>query len=285
MKFPGTLTAGGVLDQLVEAKCVRLKKSKAATPLEKLVAICERLPERAHEASFAARIRRGDSTNIIAEIKHRSPSKGVIRENFDPVQIARQYSSAGAAAISVLTEEDYFGGSLDQLAAVRGSTDLPLLRKDFIFDEYQVYEAAAAGADALLLIVAILTDQLLAALLTLTKKVGLDALVEVHTSAELDRALQAGATIVGVNNRDLTTFKVDLSTSMNLASQAFGRALLVAESGIATGADVRMLKSAGFDAFLVGEHFMRSDHAGDALARLIRESQPEAATLDSGSVR
>src|SRR5215467_4529262 len=155
MDVPGTLKPGGVLDRLVEAKSARLENSKARNPLKDLVERCERLPEQAPERSFAARISRRDTINIIAEIKHQSPSKGVIRKQFDPAQIARQYSGSGAAALSILTEEDFFGGSLDHLEAVRRATDLPLLRKDFIFDEYQVYETAAAGADALLLIVAI----------------------------------------------------------------------------------------------------------------------------------
>jgi indole-3-glycerol phosphate synthase len=210
--------------------------------------------------------------NIIAEIKHRSPSKGIIREGFNPVSIAEGYEGANAAAMSVLAEEDFFGGSLDYLLMIRQRVGAPLLRKDFIFDEYQIHESVVAGADAVLLIVAVLDDELLAQLIELASATGLDALVEVHTADEMKRATAAGAQIIGVNNRDLTTFAVDLNTSFRLARLAPAEAILVSESGIKTGEDIRNLRSAGFSSFLIGEHFMRAENPGDALRRLIADA-------------
>ena len=220
---------------------------------------------------FAEALARTDRVNIIAEIKRRSPSKGIIRDDFDAARIASSYAAAGAAAISVVCEEDFFGGSLDHLGEVREVVELPVLRKDFIIDEYQVYESAAAGADALLLITAILDDSLLEDLLGLAQRLGLDAIVEVHSRDEMTRAVRAGATIIGVNNRDLTTFDVDLNASMELAELAPRETILVSESGITRGSDIRRLKEAGFAAFLIGEHLMRADSPGRALRELIGE--------------
>ena len=259
------LTAGGVLDRIVEAKAVRLVENKRGVPLEQVIALCNARARR----SFAESIANPERVNIIAEIKHRSPSKGTIREDFNPVNIAESYEQAGAAAMSVLAEEDFFGGSLVHLRAIRQRVNTPLLRKDFIFDPYQIHESVAAGADAVLLIVAILNDELLARLIKLASETGLDALVEVHTAGEMKRATAAGAKIIGVNNRDLTTFAVDLNTSFRLAQLAPAGAILVSESGIRTGEDIRNLKSAGFSSFLIGEHFMRAENPGDALRRLI----------------
>ena len=262
------LAAGGVLDRIVEAKAVRLAEAKQGVPLEQVIAQCDARARR----SFAESIAKPGRVNIIAEIKHRSPSKGIIREDFDPVTIAESYDGANAAAMSVLVEEDFFGGSLDYLRAIRQRVNTPLLRKDFIFDEYQIYESVAAGADAVLLIVAVLDDGLLARLIKLASETGLDALVEVHTADEMKRAIIAGAQIIGVNNRDLTTFAVDLNTSFRLAQLAPAGAILVSESGIKTGDDIRNLKSAGFSSFLIGEHFMRAENPGDALKRLIADA-------------
>ncbi len=263
----GVLAAGGVLDRIVEAKVKRLNEAKRRTPLEQVKNLAARKLN-----SFRAALTRG-GVNVIAEIKHRSPSKGIIREDFDPVRIAESYANAGAAALSVLVEEDFFGGSLEHLRAIRRRVDLPLLRKDFIFDDYQLYESASAGADAVLLIVAILEDELLARLIRSAGELGLDALVEVHSAVEMNRAAQAGATIVGVNNRDLTTFAVDLDTSIHLARLAPDGAILVSESGINSGSDIRHLKLAGFSAFLVGEHLMRAKDPGAALRQLISEAE------------
>lgn len=263
-KPEGVLAAGGVLDRIVDAKSIRLAEAKRSAPLEQIIALMSANVHR----SFAESLAKPERVNIIAEIKHRSPSKGIIREDFNPVAIAESYEQAGAAAMSVLAEEDFFGGSLDYLRAIRERVNAPLLRKDFIFDEYQIYESVAAGADAVLLIVAVLDDELLERLIGLANETGLDALVEVHTADEMKRATLAGARIIGVNNRDLTTFAVDLNTSFQLAQLAPASATLVSESGIRTGEDIRNLKSAGFSSFLIGEHFMRAENPGDALKQL-----------------
>ena len=263
-KPDGVLTAGGVLDRIVDAKSIRLADAKRSMPLEQIIALMSPNDHR----SFAESLAKPERVNIIAEIKHRSPSKGIIREDFNPVAIAESYEQAGAAAMSVLAEEDFFGGSLDYLRAIRERVNAPLLRKDFIFDEYQIYESVAAGADAVLLIVAVLDDELLERLIGLANETGLDALVEVHTADEMKRATLAGARIIGVNNRDLATFAVDLNTSFQLAQLAPASATLVSESGIRTGEDIRNLKSAGFSSFLIGEHFMRAENPGDALKQL-----------------
>lgn len=257
----GVLSAGGVLDRIVEAKARRLESTERNR-------LDDAISARARVSFFDA-LTRSDRINIIAEIKRRSPSKGMLRENFDPSAIAESYERAGAAAISVLTEEDFFDGSLNHLAAARASASVPILRKDFIFDEHQILEAAEAGADALLLIVAILDDELLRRLIEATYRAELDALVEVHTSREMERAVRAGARIVGVNNRDLTTFTVTLETSIHLARLAPEGVLLVSESGINTHDDIDKLREAGYQAFLIGERFMRADDPGEALTRLV----------------
>jgi indole-3-glycerol phosphate synthase len=204
--------------------------------------------------------------NVIAEFKRRSPSKGMIREGANPIEIARAYQAGGAVAMSVLTEEDYFAGSLEDLRQVKATVDLPVLRKDFIVDEYQVYESAAAGADAILLIVAALDDELLSRLRRLAEdELQMDALVEVHTSEEMRRAVACGAKLIGVNNRDLRTFEVWLETSLSLAREAPSDALLVSESGLNNAADVQRLYDAGYRGFLIGETLMRADDPAVAL--------------------
>lgn len=263
----GVLAAGGVLDRIIEAKVKRLDEAKRRAPLEQL-----KKPASRKQNSFRDALTH-EGVNVIAEIKRSSPSKGIIREDFDPVRIAESYGNAGAAALSVLVEEDFFGGSLEHLRAIRSRLELPLLRKDFIFDDYQLYESASAGADAVLLIVAMLEDELLARLIRLAAELGLDALVEVHSADEMCRADKAGAAIVGVNNRDLTTFAVDLETSIQLARIATEGAILVSESGINSGSDIQRLKAAGFSAFLVGEHLMRAIDPGAALLQLISEAE------------
>jgi indole-3-glycerol phosphate synthase len=270
----GVLRAGGILDRIVDAKAARLGQAMLQLPVDELMARCAQVARPA--GTFTRNLKRADSINIIAEIKQRSPSKGVIREDFDPLRIAQSYDEAGAAAMSVLCEEDYFGGSLDHLRTIRKATETPLLRKDFLFDDYQLYEARAAGADAVLLIVAILDDALLSRLLARAAELNLEALVEVHTADELRRAANAGATIIGVNNRDLKTFNVDLRTSLELAPLAPAGAILVSESGIASGESIRRLRDAGYNAFLVGETFMRAENPGSALRQLIREAGGES---------
>ena len=237
-----------------------------------LLEIIAKKRERVREAKARARPHallralQNDGINIIAEFKRRSPSKGMIREGANPIDVARAYEEGGAVAMSVLTEEDYFHGSLDDLRQVKATVDLPVLRKDFIVDEYQVYESAAAGADAILLIVAALDDDLLSRLRRLAEdELQMDALVEVHTSEEMKRAAACGAKLIGVNNRDLRTFEVSLDTSLRLAQEAPADALLVSESGLNNASDLQRLYGAGFRGFLIGETLMRADDPAAAL--------------------
>ena len=219
------------------------------------------------------RPRSGD-IGLIAEVKKASPSLGVICPDFDAIRIAREYEAAGASCLSVLTDERFFQGSLEYLKAIRGAVELPLLRKDFIIDERQILEAIEWGADAILLIVAILSDEQLSHFHSLADACGLTALVEVHDGDELERALRCGARLVGVNNRDLKTFKVDLGTTENLAKQLFAASegtprVLVGESGIHSRADVVRLREAGCSAILVGESLMKSGRISTKVAELI----------------
>jgi len=212
--------------------------------------------------------------SIIAEIKRASPSKGMIRPDLDVAGVAAAYERAGARAVSVLTEESFFLGSLDDLRAARAACSLPVLRKDFIIDPYQVWEAAAAGADAILLIVAALTDDELAGLMAEAGEARLDCLVEVHDREELERALGQGARLVGVNNRDLRTFRVDLDTTADLIDSVPDGVLLVSESGISTRDDIRRLAGIGVDAFLIGEALMRDDDPEAKLGELLGGHDP-----------
>jgi indole-3-glycerol phosphate synthase len=206
---------------------------------------------------------------VIAECKRRSPSKGLLREAYDPVAIARGYAAAGAAAISVLTNERFFGGTLEDLRAVRAAVPIPVLRKDFVLDEYQLDEARAAGADAVLLIVAALPSARLDELHRAALARGLDVLTEVHDEDELDVALGIGAMIVGVNNRNLRTFVTDLAVSERIARRVPAGTVLVAESGLRDGTDLARLERSGIGAFLVGEAFMKAPVPGDALAAML----------------
>lgn len=220
-------------------------------------------------AAFAARLARTGSVNIIAECKRRSPSRGVLRSAYDPVAIAAAYDRAGAAAISVLTEPGFFDGSLDHLVAVRAAVTTPLLRKDFMVHEYQLLEARAAGADAILLIVAALTDAQLRDLAAAAHGLGLAALVEVHDVDECDRALAAGASLVGVNNRNLRTLQVDLDASHKVAARIPATVTAVSESGLKTRDDLQAMQAIGYRAFLMGERFMVDPDPGAALSGLI----------------
>jgi len=222
-----------------------------------------------HGAFRAALVKAG-RINIIAECKRRSPSRGVLRRGYAPAAIASSYERAGAAAISVLTEPAFFDGCLDDLVAVRQATQLPLLRKDFIVDRYQIFEARAAGADAILLIVAGLTPDALGELHHAASDAGLDVLVEIHDLVELPIAIGAGAPIVGVNNRDLRTLTVDTDVSERAVEQIPDDVVAVAESGLKAGDDLRRLGAAGYDAFLVGERFMTADDPGRALGDLLK---------------
>ncbi len=209
--------------------------------------------------NFAAALRR-DTVALIAEIKKASPSKGVLIENFDPVALGELYAANGAAAISILTDQDFFQGHLDHLRAVRAQVDVPILRKEFIIDAYQVYEGRAAGADAILLIVAALDDETMADLHRLITTLGMSALVEVHNEAELERAMKIGATLIGVNNRDLKTFHEDLDTTARIARLVPSTVTLVAESAIRSLDDVRRMGQLGAHAVLVGEGLVKSDN-------------------------
>ena len=238
-----------VLSEIIAKKRERVREAKA----------------RANPHAFRRALEK-DGVNIIAEFKRRSPSKGMIREGANPIEIARAYEAGGAVAMSVLTEEDYFAGSLNDLRQVKSAVDLPVLRKDFIVEEYQVYESAAAGADAILLIVAALDDESLARLRRLAEdELQMDALVEVHTSDDMKRAVACGAKLIGVNNRDLRTFEVSLETSLRLAREAPSDALLISESGLNNAADLRRLYDAGYRGFLIGETLMRADDPAAAL--------------------
>lgn len=250
------------LSEIIERKRQRVETLKQIVPRESFEI-------RLNSHRFRAALIR-DRVNIIAEFKRRSPSKGVIRADADLKQIAKSYEAGGAAAISVLTEEDYFSGSLDDLRQVKKSVDLPALRKDFIFDEYQIYESAAAGADAVLLIVAALDDNQLVSLRTLVEdELGMDALIEVHTREEMQRAIACGANLIGVNNRNLHTFEVSLETSLSLAKEAPLGTVLISESGLNNSTDLARLRDAGYHGFLIGESLMRSENPGAALRDLL----------------
>jgi|SRR5579863_1237173 len=214
---------------------------------------------------------------VIAELKKASPSRGLIRTDFDPAALAGELEQAGAAALSVLTNEDFFQGSLENLRMASASTQLPCLRKDFIIDEFQILEARANSADAVLLIVAALGDSELRALAARAAGCELDVLCEVHDADELRRALDAGCGMIGVNNRDLKTFKVDLGTGLSLAGRIPSDVLAVAESGIESGADIVRLRTAGYGAFLIGEKLMRAARPGEALRGIVAEAVVPAA--------
>jgi indole-3-glycerol phosphate synthase len=222
--------------------------------------------------AFSAALTRSDRFNVIAECKRRSPSRGVLRTDYDPGAIARAYDAGGAAAISVLTEPTFFDGHLEHLTAVRGATSLPVLRKDFIVDRYQVLEARAAGADAVLLIVAALPAAALKALHGSAIDAGLEVLVEVHELSEIPVAVDAGARIIGVNNRNLRTLAVNTEASDRAVDFLPDDMIAVAESGLKTGSDLRRLRSSGYDAFLIGERFMTADDPGRALGELLKDA-------------
>lgn len=267
-------TTPDLLEAIVAATRARVEAAIEREPR----AVLERraLARTPMAAAFTARLSRADGINVIAECKRRSPSRGVLRAAYDPVAIAAGYERAGAAAISVLTEPGFFDGSLEHLAAVRAAVGLPLLRKDFIIDEYQLLEARAAGADAILLIVAALDDRTLALLLQAARELHLAALVEVHDVAECQRAVAAGAAIIGVNNRNLRTLQVDLDASRHVAGLLPASAIGISESGLKTPADLQAMKALGYRAFLMGERFMIEPDPGAALAGFIETLQVPA---------
>jgi indole-3-glycerol phosphate synthase len=256
---------GTVLDRILESRRAEVDHRKRVLPETALkYGVKAATPLR----NFAAALER-DGLNVLAELKPASPSRGVIREPFDPVGLAQSLESAGAAALSVLTESEFFRSSLKNLRDARKAVQLPALRKDFIFDSWQVWETRANDADSFLLIVTTVGDDLLTDLIGLGRELGMEPLVEVHTQEELDRALAAGARIIGVNNRDLKTLAVNVQTSFDLIDRIPDHCIAVSESGLRTHDDLVKLRTAGYDAFLIGTHLMLAPDPGAALAALL----------------
>ena len=257
-----------ILKQILARKVEEIEARSTKTSLRELSArVADAPPVRGFVDALQAKVAAGQSA-VIAEVKKASPSKGVIRPDFDPAAIARSYEAGGAACLSVLTDVDFFQGSDAYLQAARAACALPVLRKDFTIDAYQVYEARVLGADCILLIVAALGDASLAELSALALDLGMDVLVEVHDAEELDRALAVPAPLVGINNRNLRTFEVTLDTTLGLRDRVPSDRLLVTESGILAPADVALMRGNGVHAFLVGEAFMRAQEPGEELRRL-----------------
>jgi len=263
-----------ILDEIFDRKRSRVADQRNRVDLAQLAETARAVRSVSRSGMFRAALV-DSGVNIIAEFKRASPSKGVINDSSDPADVASQYELAGARAISVLTEEDFFMGSLEDLRKAREAVSLPILRKDFIFDEFQIYEAAAAGADAILLIVSSLdADRLRQLRLLAEDELGMDALVEVHTADEMAIAADVGAKLIGVNNRNLKTFEMSLDVSRELVKLKPSDATLVAESGLRTRDDLIELRSLGYSAFLIGETLMRSDDAAAALRGLV--GRPES---------
>lgn len=256
-----------ILDNIVEKKRERLKSEMQQITMEgwkqKLKG-----PGLHRPLDFGRALKREGEISIIAEVKKASPSAGIIREVFDPISIARDYVRSDVQAISVLTEKDFFLGDDEYLVKVRQTVPIPVLRKDFIIDLWQVYQARCLGADAILLIVALLDDELLNKMLIVASITGMQCLVEVHDEKELERALEAGAKMIGINNRNLKTFEVDLNTTGKLINRIPRDRVVVSESGIKTVEDMKYLKSVGVDAVLIGESFMRAPSVLDKIAEL-----------------
>jgi indole-3-glycerol phosphate synthase len=257
-----------ILKKIVARKHEEIAARAAQRPQSELIeALAEASAPRGFVASLERAISAGRSA-VIAEIKKASPSKGVLREDFRPAEIARSYAVGGAACLSVLTDIDFFQGADEYLVQARAACELPVIRKDFIVDPYQVYEARALGADCILLIVACLNDGQLERLNDLAHELDMDVLVEVHDGDELGRALRVDDRLIGINNRDLRSFEVGLQTTLELLERIPEERLVVTESGIHTAADVRIMREHGVHAFLVGEAFMRSENPGGRLAEL-----------------
>ena len=267
MRHKSQIVAGSTfLERIVSHVRERVASGRAQISIDQLVnRPLYEMPRR----DFARSLASASGRRIIAEVKRASPSKGLIREDFDPVAIAKDYAANGAAALSVVTEERFFGGSLDSLSAIREAVSLPVLRKDFIVDPYQVVEARSFGADAILLIATILEKAQLRELHEQARALSLDTLVEVHTQEDLYSALEAGVHVVGINNRDLHTFEVDLSVSEGLLPQVPGGVLAICESGIGSVEQLRRLERSGGHVFLIGETLMRAPSPGAKLAELL----------------
>lgn len=257
-----------ILKKIIHRKAEEVAARSARRPLAQVRDVAAlAAPTRGFHDALRAKVEAGLPA-VIAEIKKASPSKGLLRADFTPAAIARSYAAAGAACLSVLTDEDFFQGGDRDLQEARAACELPVIRKDFIIDPYQVYEARAIGADCILLIAACLDDVRLAELSALADELGLDVLIEVHDAAELERALAIPGRLLGINNRDLRTFEVSLETTLGLLERIPAGRLLVTESGILTREDVIRMRTHGVHAFLVGEAFMRAADPGEALARL-----------------
>jgi indole-3-glycerol phosphate synthase len=260
------------LDSIVAATRQRLPLRRKNSDMRALEHAAAAHTPRGFRQQLRRVARDGIGIAVIAELKKASPSKGLIRADFRPSELARDLEQAGAAALSVLTDEPFFQGSLDYLRQASSSSSLPCLRKDFIVDEFQIVEAKANRADAILLIIAALEQKELAALAGIARSHGLDVLCEAHDEAELVRALDAGCDLIGINSRDLRTFEVNLETAFRLAEKIPATCVRVAESGIQSGADVASLRVAGYEAFLIGESMMKADRPGEALAKLMEEA-------------
>lgn len=257
-----------ILSRIIEEKKKEIERHQNYIPLSAMKKKAESLYIK---SSFKRNVSRKGHINLIAEIKRSSPSKGVIRRNFDPVRIALAYNAAGASAISVLTDERFFDGKLEYIKMVKDRVTVPVLRKDFIIDEYQIYQSAVAGADAILLIANILTQEELIRYYSLAKGLGMDVLMEVHNAEEVEKALATPASIIGINNRDLADFNVDISSTQKLIRLIPDNKVIVSESGIETYEQVMFLKSLGVNAVLIGETFMRSENIGEKVRDLIRD--------------
>ncbi len=255
-----------ILDEIYKHKLSEVAGRKRRMPQKQLEALLHNLPV---TKDLGKTLEAAAGLGLIAEVKAASPSRGVLRPNMDPVQVALEYQEAGATAISVLTDEKFFHGSLSHLQDVRGSVKLPLLRKDFIIDEYQIIEARTSGADAILLIAALLDDKEIGAFINKAGRLGLGCLVEVHTEEELRRILGTPATVLGINNRDLHSFKTDIETTLRLKSLIPEGMTVVSESGIKTRSDVKRLEDAGIDAILVGETLVQSEDIGGKIRELM----------------
>lgn len=255
-----------ILARIIEHKREEIEKSKENISFKQLQDKLSPLPQR---RNFLSAITRPHQINLIAEIKKSSPSGGILREKFSPVEIAEIYELSGATAISILTDKQFFGGELSHISQVRQMVNLPILRKDFIIDEYQIYESAAAGSDAFLLICDILSKEELSHFIGLGSELNMDALVEVHSEEDLEKALEADAPIIGINNRNLHSLKVDLETSFRLMRLIPHHKTVVSESGIKSHEDVMSLKSVGINIVLIGEAFMRSEDIGAKVKEII----------------
>ncbi|UCD54912.1 MAG: indole-3-glycerol phosphate synthase TrpC [Candidatus Omnitrophota bacterium] len=256
-----------ILSKIISEKRKEVEKARSLMPEQKLKELVRKLYIK---SAFKRNIARPHHINLIAELKKASPHRGIIRGDFNPLKIALTYQANGASALSVLTDERFFEGSLKILKELKGKVTLPLLRKDFIIDEYQIYESLYWGADAILLIAHILTEEELTNFYRIAKDLGMDVLVEVHNEEDVDKALKSGASIIGINNRDLTTFRIDLSTTQRLVRLIPENKIKVSESGIKTYEDVMFLKSLGINAVLIGEVFMEASDIAAKIREVMR---------------